>query len=230
MIRRFYVHASCAATADGWLVMLDTLQLRTPGGLALVLPTEALAEGLAAEWRAQGELVRPELMPLTRLANVAVERTPHARNLLAAEVARYGETDLLHHRAEGPEELVAREAMGWDPLLEWAKASLGIQFPVVSGVIAPARNAEALLELAQAHDDYTLTALAHATTLFGSAVLAFALVRGRLSASEAFALSRIDEDFQAEHWGVDSEAAERAALLASEAEAVGDFLGRLRRR
>lgn len=200
------------------------MRLRTPGNQKLTLPTEALAAAIAAEWRAQGEAVRPETMPLTRLANVAAERTPTARAALAAEIKNYGETDLLHHRADGQQELARRQAVAWDPLLAWAEQALGFAAPVVAGVIAPTRDASRLRLLAEALEDFRLTALAQATALFGSAVLGFALLQGRLAAAEAFALSRIDEDFQAERWGEDAEAAARAARLLAEAQAVERFL------
>lgn len=225
--RRFYKDASVAPGEGGFAVALDGRPLRTPAKAPLLLPTHSLAEAIAAEWAGQGEAIRPDTMPLTRLANVALDRAALAREALAAEIAKYGETDLLHHRAEGPAELVRRQAAAWDPILEWGRGALGLDLPVVTGVIAPARDASALIARALALDVFRLTALAHATALFGSAWLGFALLLGRIAAEEAFALSRIDEDFQAEQWGVDAEAADRASRLAEEAKAVGRFIALL---
>ena len=228
MIRRFYQAVAVRAEADGWAVYLDANRLNTPGRAALLLPTAALADAIAQEWRAQGEAIQPDTMPLTRLANVAVERTPANRPGLAMQLAQYGATDLLHHRAEEPPELAARQAAAWDPLLDWAEAALGLRLLVVAGVIAPVRDAGRLQELAAGEDDFRLTGLAHGAALFGSAFLAFALLRGRITAQEAFALSRLDETFQAEHWGEDEEAAERAGRLEREALALGRFFLALR--
>ena len=230
MIRRFYSSVAVhRETADAWAVHLDSNRLNTPGRAALLLPTQALAEALAQEWRAQGETIRPDAMPLTRLANVAVERTPSNRAALALQLAQYGETDLLHHRAEEPPELALRQGLAWDPVLDWAEEALGLRLPVVAGVIAPVRDAARLAALAALEDDFTLTGLAHGAALFGSAFLAFALQRGRLDAAQAFALSRIDETFQAEQWGEDEEARERAGRLEAEALALGRFFALLGR-
>lgn len=211
-------------TVGAWAVHLDANRLNTPGRAPLLLPTQALAEAVAEEWRAQGEAIRPDAMPFTRLANVAAERTPLHRPALALQLAQYGETDLLHHRAEDPPELAARQAQAWDPLLDWAEEALGLRLPVAAGVIAPPREAGRLAQLAAAEEDFPLTGLAHGAALFGSAFLAFALRRGRISAQEAFALSRIDETFQSERWGEDEEAQARAARLQAEALALGRFL------
>ena len=51
-----------------------------------------------------------------------------------------------------------------------------------------------------------------AAGLFGSAILALALQRGRLTGEAAFDLSRLDEAFQEEQWGVDAEAAVRSRV------------------
>jgi len=228
LIRRIYQTVAVQPQAGGNAVYLDANRLSTPGRAALLLPTLALGEAIAEEWRAQGEAIRPETMPLTRLANVAVERTPPSRAALALQLAQFGETDLLHHRAEEPPELAARQAQAWDPVLDWAEEALGLRLQVVTGVIAPLRDASRLAELAEGEDDFRLTGLAHGAALFGSAFLAFALRHGRLTAAEAFALSRIDEAFQTEQWGKDAEAEERAARLQAEALALGRFLQLLR--
>jgi len=225
LIRRFYASVAVRAEEDGtFVVLLDGNRLNTPARVPLALPSRALAEAVAAEWSSQGDAVRPERMPLTRLANVAVERTPNTRTALAEQIASYGATDLLHHRADQPEELARRQAESWDPILEWAETALGLRLPVAVGILAPDRDASHLGELALREPDFQLTGLAHATALFGSAFLAFALLRGRLDAQEAFALSRVDETFQSEQWGEDPEAQERAIALAADAHAAGRFL------
>lgn len=228
MMRRGYIDASVHEQNGGWGILLDGKRLLTPGGRDILLPTQALADAVAAEWAAQGEVIHPASMPFTRLANVAVERTPMHRAALADEMRKYGETDLLLHRAEEPQDLVRRQSDAWDPVLAWARSALQIDLPVVQGVIAPRRNASRLAHLALQEDDFTLTALCQATALFGSAILAFAVAHGRHSASEAFHFSRVDESYQSEHWGEDAEAARRTMDLAREAEVVGRFLTLLR--
>jgi chaperone required for assembly of F1-ATPase len=220
-IRRFWKEAAAGPHGEGgWPVLLDGRQAKTPGGKPLMLPSQALARQVAAEWAAQGEHLELASMPATRLAHTAIEHVPGARAAVAAEVARYAGADLLCYHADQPVELVARHAELWSPLLAWAEADLGVTLVPTTGIAHREQPPESIARaeaLALALDDYALTALATATPLFGSAVLAFALQRGRLGGEEAFDLSRLDEAFQEAQWGVDAEAAQRTARLRTEA-------------
>jgi chaperone required for assembly of F1-ATPase len=217
--RRFYEAVDVGEQDGGFVVLLDGRPVRTPGKRHLVAPTRALAEILAQEWASQGERIDPATMPATRLVNVAVDRAPEARDAIAAEVARYAETDLVCHLADDDPDLARREEATWAPLRTWAGEALGLALAPVAGVLArpqPPESLAAATERALALDDVALVALAQAAALLGSAVLAFALLEGRLDAKAAFAASRIDETRQAERWGVDAEAAARAARMGEE--------------
>lgn len=223
-LRRFWKEAAAGAHGEGgWPVLLDGRQARTPGGRPLLLPTQALAELVASEWDAQGELIDFASMPASRLAHTAIEAVASARDGVAGEVARYAGADLLCYHADQPSELVAEHTRRWGPMLDWAERELGLKLTPTSGIIHVPQDPAAIARakaLALALDDFGLTALASATTLFGSAVLAFALQRGRLGGEEAFELSRLDEAFQERQWGVDDEAALRTANRAREAAAM----------
>lgn len=218
--RRFYTDVDVAEDAAGWVVRLDTRPLRTPGTKPLAAPTAQLAELLASEWRAQGERIDFASMPAMRLMNVVIDRTPGARAELALEVARYAGTDLVCYLATDPRELVARQEAAWAPLRAWAHETIGANLNHVRGIV-PVAQPDASLEAVRAHaaklDDYRLTALVHGVTLYGSAVLGLAVERGRLSALEAYEVSRVDETFQAERWGADDEALSRAEVGRAEA-------------
>jgi chaperone required for assembly of F1-ATPase len=221
--KRFYETADAAPEGDGYGVKLDRRTLKTSQGRRLVLPTMAAAELVAGEWAAQGEQIVVADMPATRLAFTAIDRVSGAREEVAAEVARYAASDLLCYFAEAPEALIARQRAQWAPLLDWARAELGFQLIPCAGVVhqpQPPETIAAVEALALRLDDYALTALAHAAALLGSAVLALALERGRISGEEAFDLSRLDEAYQEEQWGVDAEAAARTARLRAEAETL----------
>jgi chaperone required for assembly of F1-ATPase len=225
--RRFYEAVSVGERREGFAVLLDGRTVKTPAGKPLTAPTRALAEALAAEWEAQRERVEPATMPVTRLMNVALDRTPAAREAVADEVARYAGTDVVCHLADDDLELARIEEAAWAPLRDWAGQELGVALEPVAGLLARPQS-EASLAAARAaalaHDDIRLTALAHATALLGSAVLALALSHGRLDARAAFAASRIDEERQAQRWGVDAEAADRADALLAELLAVERLL------
>lgn len=224
--RRFYKQAAAAACGDKWQVELDGRVLKTPAKQTLLLPAEALANAIAAEWDAQAEHVDPATMPLTRLTNVAIDQTPAAREALAAEVAKYAETDLVCHLAEGPAALRERQEAAWRPLRDWAGQSLGIVLIPVEGIIAspqPSASLEAAHAHAMALGNIRLTGLAWACGLYGSGVLALAVERGRISAGDAFHASRIDEDWQIEQWGADEEAAQAAENRRKDALALGEL-------
>lgn len=224
--KRFYK----AATAAGGSVMLDARALKTPAGHLFCAPTPALAEAVAGEWQAQTSEIVPARMPLTQLAFAAIDGGADARAERIAFVTKYGETDLCCHRAETPAELVARQAAAWDDLLAWGGEALGVRLPVVTGVVAARVEAGALEALASAAatlDDFRLTALAHATGLSGSALIGFALTRGRIGAEQAFAASALDDLWSLERWGEDAEARARLEKLRAALDAAARFVAAL---
>ena len=229
--RRFYKAATAVPAEGGFAVHLDGRPPRTPGGKPLVLPTRPLAAMIAAEWEGQGEHIRMAQMPATRLANTVLDKVGDKHAETAAEVARYANSDLVCYFAEEPAALVARQETHWGPVLDWAHANLGLTLQRVGGVIHRDQSPDQLArarQMAEALDDFQLAGLAHATALFGSAVLGFALQRGELTGARAFELSRLDEAFQEERWGVDAEAAERTARLAQEAQMLDGWFAALR--
>ena len=212
--RRFWTTVATRPAEGGVEITLDDRVLRTPGKQALILPTQPLAEAVAEEWRAQGELIQPLTMPLTRAVNSTVEKVVPQFEAVAAMLAEYGGTDLLSYRATEPEALIRRQAEAWDPLIDWSAQVLGAPLRVTQGVIPVPQEAQSLRRLhdrVAALDPWGLTALHDLVTIPGSLVIGLAVTQGRLAAAEAHALSRIDEDFQAEQWGSDEEAQEAAA-------------------
>lgn len=230
--KRFYKDVAVVDDGGGWRVTLDGRALKTPAGNPLSLPTLLLAETIAAEWQAQEERIDLHSMLLTRLAYGAIDRTEEAWTTAAQEAARYAGTDLVCYLADRPEALRDRQESAWSPLRAWAGGAHGVVLETVSGVI-PHDQAEASLEAMRAHaaslDRFRFAGLAHAIPLFGSAVLGLAVERGRLSAAEAFEVSRIDEVFQNEQWGEDAEAARRTALGRREAAALDRWFAALAR-
>jgi chaperone required for assembly of F1-ATPase len=219
--KRFWTNATVTQDAAGWHVLLDTRPVRTPAKAALDLPTEAMAEAIAAEWAAQGEEVDPLSMPVTRSANSAIDRVMTQHGEVAEMLASYAETDLLCYRADSPARLCDQQASGWDPLLDWAEERFGARLVPTTGILPSQQPPPALKRLSDAvHglDAFRLTALHDLVGLSGSLVLGLAVAHGRLDPSDGWTLSRIDEDWQIEQWGEDEEAAEVAARK------LGEFL------
>lgn len=213
--RRFWTTASAVPVEGGFTVHLDDRPVRTPLKAPLVLPTLGLAEAVAAEWDAQVGKVNPETMPFTRTANSAIDKVAPQFDAVAAMLAEYGGSDLLCYRAEGPDDLVARQAEAWDPLLVWALERFGADLVVTSGVMHVAQPPESLIGLHRrvaGMSPFQLSAFHDLVALSGSLVLSLAVTDKRVSAEEAWNLSRIDEDWQISLWGEDEEAAEIAAL------------------
>lgn len=217
--RRFYTAVETAAGEGGFVVLLDSRVLKTPGGARLVLPTEALARQVADEWAAQGQTIELAGMHATRLANTATDSIPEAREATADQVAQYAASDLVCYFAEAPAGLVARQQAHWGPVLDRAHQEAGLALVRATGIVhqtQPQETLDSIKALALAEDDFALSGLAFGAALYGSAVLVIALRRGWLSGEQAFELSRLDESWQEEQWGVDEEAAERTARLRTE--------------
>jgi chaperone required for assembly of F1-ATPase len=213
--RRFWTTASAVPTEGGFAVHLDDRPVRTPLKTPLILPTAALAEAVAAEWQAQGEKVDPGSMPCTRTANSAIDTVARQFEAVAGMLADYGGSDLLCYRAEEPEALVALQGTAWDPLLAWAGESLKAPLRTTTGIVHVAQDPASLATLAglvRQQSSFQLAAFHDLVALSGSLVLALAVRAGRISAEEAWRLSRIDEDWQISLWGEDEDAAKSAAI------------------
>ena len=229
-MKRAYRDVAICAVEGGWAVALDGRPLRTPAKRELRVPTEALAEAIAAEWEAQQDEVRPASMPLTRLAATAIDHTAGQRDQVVAETANYAGTDLVCYRADHPLALIARQQAVWSPIVDWAMQRYDAALAVTSGIIPQRQSPEALNAFAAvvaAQDDFRLTALHALTAACGSLVIALALFEGRLDAEGAFAASQLDESFQIEAWGEDSEAAARRRALAEDIAAAARFVALL---
>ena len=211
--KRFWQNAEVAEADSGFAVTLDGRSVKTPAKTPLVVPTEALAREIAAEWAAQEERVNPNTMPFTRMANSALDKVAPQHSAVADMLAAYGDSDLLCYRADDPEGLAERQRQGWDPLLDWAGETFGARLVPVAGVIHQPQDPQALDRLSaevHAQSPFHLAAFHDLVSMSGSLVLALAVIRGACAPDEAWALSRIDETWQEEQWGVDEEAAEIA--------------------
>ncbi len=205
-MKRFYTAAEARSGDDGWSVTLDGRPVRTPARALLAVPTAALAEAIADEWRAQGEAIKPATMPLTGLSNAAIDRVETDRDAFVASLAAYGDGDALLYRAEHPADLVRRQDEVWNPILAWAEAHYGVEFELAQGVIHKPQRPETLAALRAAlaaRDSFALAALQPLVTISGSLVAALALAEGALDADRAWAAGQLDELYQVEQWGED---------------------------
>ena len=211
--KRFYTNVGVAEADGGFAVTLDGKPIRTPSGRQVVIPARELADAVASEWADQKETLDPVSMPLTRLANSVVEGVIDRVALVSDDLAKYFQSDLLFYRAGHPEALVTREAEHWDPVLFWAADTLGAHFILSEGIMH-VRQPDQAIEAACAAlpaDPWSIAALHVITTLTGSALLALAVLHGVRDADQVWAAAHVDEDWNADQWGVDEEAAGRRA-------------------
>jgi chaperone required for assembly of F1-ATPase len=226
-VKRFYKAAAAVAAPDcGWRIDLDGRPVRTPARTSLAVPSQALARGIEAEWNAQGEKIDPRSMPMTGLANAAIDRVAPDPQAFGAVLARYAEADLLCYRAERPSTLVARQRAHWDPLLGWARRRFDIDFEIVAGIMhrpQPASTVERLERAIHARSPFELAALSPLVTISGSLVIALALVEEAIDFDAAWSAATVDEAFQAENWGEDAEAAATLEARRLEMQAADGF-------
>lgn len=209
-MKRFYKDAEARPTDSGYEILLDGRPVKTPARERLLVTSEALGEALAEEWKAQGETVDPRSMPLTGLANAAIDRVSPDPQAFARGLASYGESDLLYYRADQPRGLVARQAELWDPLLSWARRRFDVDFEIVSGIMHRPQPPSTVARLSKAiavRSPFELAALSPLVTVSGSLILALALAEAAIGFDEAWAAASLDEAWQLEQWGADAEAA-----------------------
>lgn len=196
-------------TVEGGAVRLDDRPVRTPGRAPLVIPYVRLAEAIGDEWRGVVDKIDPRTMPLTGLANAAIDRIAPDPAAFALGLAAYGESDLLYYRAESPEELVARQRAAWDPLLDWARGRYDVHFELTAGVMHRAQPEATVARLADAvvaRAPFELAGLSPVVTVTGSLIAALALIEGASDAGKVWRAGRIDDDWQIEQWGEDEHA------------------------
>lgn len=214
--KRFYSAVSVEEDAGAFAVRLDGKPVRTPGRAVLALPTAAAAQLVADEFDAQAEVINPVSMPVLRLVNTAIDGVAADPQAVIEDVLRFAASDLLCYRADSPEGLVARQNAAWDPVIDWARTKLGARFNLAQGVIHVEQPREAIaavgLHLNRRPEALRLAAIHGMTSLTGSALLALAVDAGEMSVEEAWAAGHVDEDWQIDHWGQDSEAVARRAF------------------
>ena len=208
-MKRFWTDVSVGQETGGWSIALDGRPVRTPARASLVVPNKALAEAIAGEWRdVEGE-IDPRAMPLTGLANAAIDRVAPDKDTFATGLARYAEADLVCYRADNPDGLVERQAESWDELLGWARRRFDVDFVTTSGVAhveQPTATVERLAHAVASLDAFRLAGLSPLVTIGGSLIVALAVLEKAITPDEAWQAVSLDERWQLEQWGSDAEA------------------------
>jgi chaperone required for assembly of F1-ATPase len=208
-MKRFWKDVAAEREGEGWSIKLDGRPVRTPARINLVIPTAALAEAVAQEWRSVGETIDPRAMPLTGLANAAIDRVASERQAFAGGLARYAEADLACYRSEWPPDLVQRQASSWDALLAWGRRRYDVDFSTTSGLLhvpQPQATIERFSHEVASLDPFRLAGLSPLVTTGGSLVAGLAVLENAFTPEQAWDAVSIDDRWQLEQWGVDAEA------------------------
>ncbi len=206
--RKFYTSVE---VSDRNGILLDGRAVKTPMKNVLALPNRAVAEAVAAEWVGQVKEIDPELMPLTKLANTALDKATSERAHVLDEIVQYAGSDLVCYWADRPPALVALQRQHWQPVLDWANATLPAQFRYASSITHVAQDDTSLAAVrrqAETFDPWQLTGVYILMTLMGSSLLALMVQAGH-DADAVWAAAHVDEDYQISHWGWDDEAQHR---------------------
>lgn len=226
--KRFYKSVDIGEDPDGFSVLLDGKPLRTPAKNPLLLPTEAAAKLVASEWEGQEIHIDPAAMPITRLANTALDGVAENLQPVIEDILRFAGTDLLCYRAEHPANLVATQEAAWDPVLDWVADECGAVFETSNGILHVEQDSRTIAAFSNRISDHTdpfgLTCLHTMTSLTGSAILALAIAEGHLPPSEGWEIAHVDENFNIRQWGEDYEAAQRRLLRKSEMMAAAGLM------
>ena len=208
-MKRFWKHVTVEQRDERWSLLLDSRPIRTPARANLVVPTEALADAMAEEWRNVGETIDPRAMPLTGLANAAIDRVAPSRQEFASGLATYAEADLACYRADAPRELVSRQEDEWDRLLAWARRRYDVDFAITIGVThvtQPPATVERLTHAVSALDPFRLAGLAPLVTIGGSLIAGLAVLEKAFTPEDSWRAVSLEDQWQLERWGSDTEA------------------------
>ena len=214
-MKRFWKDVAIVPQDGGWGIALDGRPMRTPHRAPLVVASTALAEAIAAEWEAQGETIDPRAMPMTGLANAAIDLATPDPAVFAEPIAAYAATDLLCYRDDRDAALQAEQVTAWNPVLAWAEAQFGVEFVITQGILPvdqPPATVAALREATLGHDPWRMTALTPLVTIGGSLVAGLACIEQAFDPEGLWDAVSLDQLYQERRWGADAEAqAQRAA-------------------
>ena len=227
-MKRFYKDVSVAPEGESYAITLDGRPVKTPQRNALALPTSALADAVAEEWEAQGEDIVPASMPLTALAQGALDQVASERGRIVSRIAAFADSDMLYYRAdEGQQALVDHQAVHWDPLLDWARQRYDVSFNLIYGIryeAQPAETIERLKEAVEAQDDFAVAAMLSLVGLSGSLIATLALAEQAYDSATLWPLVNLEELWQEQIWGRDDQAAAARGIKQAEFEAAARFL------
>jgi chaperone required for assembly of F1-ATPase len=225
-MKRFYKTVSIVEAEDGWRVLLDGRAIKTVGGRAQTVPSQALAHAMAEEWAGQGEEIDLTRFLYRDLVDYTLDVIAADRHEAITALVPYAETDTLCYRADPEEPLFPRQQAVWEPILTRFETRHALRFERISGIIHRAQPAETLAALRarlEAADPFTLAALRNLASLAASLVIALEAIEPAADVPTLWAAACVEEEWQADLWGRDWEAEERREKRATAFAATVNF-------
>lgn len=202
----------------------------TPAKNPFSLPNQSFAEAIELEWQS-GKKYTPTNMPLTALAYTAIDKIVDKKSEIVEVLMVYVDSDTLSYRATGSEVLAKLQEEKWGEVLKWAGSRFDVAWQTTSGVMPVDQTPlvhKAISRYLNSLDAWKLASFCVLSSGFSSLVLALAVVEEYITAEQAFALSRLEEDHQAEAWGRDEEAEVRTQKMKTEILDAERFLNLLK--
>lgn len=203
--KRFYRNVSVAGVPGCYEINLDQRKLKTAMGNVLQLPSYPLALAVAEEWSGVKDVIMPSFMHLTGLAYTVVDNPSHVTKWdMAESIMQFLATDTVLFADEGSAQFSALQEREWWPLLRWFNNRHGLNLVPSTGIMPAEVTDEADATLRRhilSYNHWAVAGLLYGVEAIKSVILPLAAMERHITAMDAVRLSRLEVDFQAEHWG-----------------------------
>ncbi|XP_061455349.1 ATP synthase mitochondrial F1 complex assembly factor 2 [Rhineura floridana] len=203
--KRFYQNVSISQGEGGFEISLDHRKLKTPQGKLFVVPSETLALAVATEWDSQRDTIKLYSMHLTTLCNTALDNpSQRSKDQLIRAAVKFLETDSICYRVEEPPALVELQQNEWDPIIEWAEKRYDVTIGSSTSIMGPSipqTTKDTFSSHLASYNSWALQGIEYMITQLKSLILSMGLLDKRLTVEQAVLLSRLEEEYQIQHWG-----------------------------
>ncbi|MEP5937096.1 MAG: ATP12 family protein [Erythrobacter sp.] len=208
-MKRFYKQADVKELGGSWQVTLDERPLKTVGGKQQIVASKELAQAMAAEWNAQGEMLDPKGLIMRDQTDFALDKVAVDPTETIARTLAYGETDTLCYRADPEDALFAQQQSVWEPIITAIEQREGVQFARVSGIVHRAHPDATLPHLEKRlaqMDPFQLAGLHTMASLAASLCIGLEALQPDADAQDLWQAATLEEEWQADLWGRDADA------------------------
>ncbi|KAG0175724.1 ATP synthase complex assembly protein atp12 [Apophysomyces sp. BC1034] len=212
-MQRFWKRAGVKEEKDGWTVVLDHRNLRTPSKQVVKLPLNQHQMALltAAEWDAQTQSLKMHTLPLTSILarsldafNPTTAEDPTVQKEVVEKLMTYFDTDAICYHEDFPEALTELQDAHWKPLIEWASKTYDVQINTTTSIFAvtqPKETRRKLQDLVEEMDALELAAFERAVMSSKSFLIGLALVKKAVSVEQAAQAAHVEVNAQIDRWG-----------------------------